>query len=368
MKSIIIGNGINIQFGGAENTNKSIIDRALATIRNNRFDNRVYGKEIGDWLLLLHQNLNGFLCGEYDQFAVLGTIEEELMDFKKRYHRENKINEIGFEDYFLLHELFCRKNGIANPERYNFREILKRLFLDSIYNNGKVSEIHSNFPQFFIDFVNQYDSVFTTNYDQNITFATNCEVLHLHGAFHELADVYDPNSFRNKLSDRPVDKTPAIEGYEHAFSTALIGSSGALKQYVSDSQLKTNDMLKAFGEGYNSNPEHHAKINEWKNSSDAILKNLYEGITLKAKDPEQMVTIDYALTKLPLIEGVVTFMGLSPNNDHHIIETLNENEKVSLIEYFYFDQDEAVVFKSLFKQKVVEVYDIKEFWKNGYDK
>src|SRR5690606_980046 len=165
---------------------------------------------------------------------------------------------------FLLNELHCRKNGITNPERFYLQEFLRRLFLDSIYNNGKVNLIHEKFPHIFINFLNQFDGTFTTNYDRNIEIATKKEIFYLHGAFHVLAHVYDPKSFRNQLSDRPVEKAPAIGGYEHAFSTALTGSSGAFKQYASDSQQDANSAISKFAEGYLNKPELRPEIEAWK--------------------------------------------------------------------------------------------------------
>ena len=37
MNNIIIGNGINIQYGGIEYTNESIINRALSNLKTNKF-------------------------------------------------------------------------------------------------------------------------------------------------------------------------------------------------------------------------------------------------------------------------------------------------------------------------------------------
>ncbi len=363
MKNIILGNGINIQFGGLDYSNKQIINRALLKLKLKKYNKDVYTDEIRVWIKMLYQAIPNFLKGQYDSLAVLEDEKVELSNFKMRYKTNTPISEIGFEDFFLLNELHCRKNKITNPERFYFQEFLRRLFLDSIFNGGKINLIHKNLPAGFIHFLNDFDSIFTTNYDRNIELATTREVLYLHGAFHVLAPEYDPKSFRNQLSDKPAEKNPAIKGYEHAFSTALTGSSGAFKQFASDSQENANSGIEKFAIGYIEKPELRPEIDSWKNSDNALVRNLYEGIMLKISNPDLKFTIDYALNKLTSVKGKIVFMGLSPNNDTHIISKIHENKAIDLIEYYYFDISEAKTIISLFSDKKVKTKDIKEFWK-----
>ena len=362
MKNIILGNGINIQFGGLDNTNKRIIDRALLKLKLKDYHREVYTDEIRIWIKMLYQAFPNFIKGDYDKLAVLDDEKKELERFKKSYTTKTKINEIGFEDFFLLNELHCRKNKITNPERFYFQEFLRRLFLDSIFNKGKVNLIHENFPYRFVDFLVSYDNIFTANYDRNLEIATGRDILYLHGAFHVLAHEYDPESFRNQLSDRPVEKTPVIKGYEHAFSTALTGSSGAFKQHAGDTHELANSAIEKFAEGYQNKPELRPEIETWKDSDNEIVRNLYEGIMLKVTNPNLKFSIDYALNQLKEIKGSITFMGLSPNNDNHIIKLIQNNENIEIIEYYYFDKNEGDKVKSLFDNKVVVIKDINEFW------
>jgi hypothetical protein len=362
MSNIIIGNGINIQFGGVGYTNKQIINRALLKLKLKKYNPDVYTKEVGLWIKMLYDALPDFLNGHYDNLTVLEDEKTELLNFKQRYIKNTPINEIGFEDFFLLNELHCRKNKIVNPDRFYAQEFLRRLFLDSIFNRGKVNHTHENFPKYFVDFLNRFDCIFTTNYDKNIELVTNREVLYLHGAFHVLAAEYDPNSFRNKLSDKPAQKTPAIKGYEYAFSTALTGSSGAFKEYASVSQEHANTSIEKFAIGYLEKSEVRMQIDEWKNTDNDLVRNLYESIMLKIKNPDLKISTDYALSKLTSIKGKVVFMGLSPNNDTHIVNRLKENDNVDLIEYYYFDESEGEIISSLFENKKVLTKDIKKFW------
>lgn len=363
MKNIILGNGINIQFGGLDNTNKRIIDRALIKLKLKDYHQDIYTDEIRVWINMLYQAFPNFIKGHYDQLAAFENEKDELMNFKKRYTTKTQINEIGFEDFFLLNELHCRKNKITNPERFYFQEFLRRLFLDSIFNKGKVNLIHENFTSSFVDFLNSYDKIFTANYDRNLETATGKQVFYLHGAFHVLAHEYDPSSFRNQLSDKPFDKTPAIQGYEHVFSTALTGSSGVFKQNVGNHQEQANSAMEKFAKAYLNKPEVKQSIETWKDSDNVMVRNLYEGIKLKISNPDLKFSIDYALNELKDIKGSLTIMGLSPNNDTHIISLIQNNENIDRVEYYYFDKSEGEIVKSLFENKKVIISDIKEFWR-----
>ncbi len=362
MKNIIIGNGINIQFGGIEYTNKSIIERAIKNLETNNFSNKVYTKEIEIWIKILYSTLPDFLKGKYDYFAVLKDEKEELQNLKSRYSKSSEISDIGFEDYFLLNELHCRKNKIGNPERYYFQEFLRRLFLDSIYNQGKINEIHLKYPKEFINFLESFDNVFSSNYDMNIELAIKKEILYLHGTFHFLDSVYDPKSFRNKLSDRPMDKTPVIEGYEHVFSTALTGNSGVFKQFAANQPELANAAFNKFIKAMKNNSEIKQQIEEWKNSDNKIVRNLYEAIQLKAENPDLEFTINHALNRLKEITGSITFIGLSPNNDYHIINLVKDNENLDPIEFYFHSKGSCSTVNSLFNNKTVHTKSVKEFW------
>jgi len=365
MNNIIIGNGINIQFGGLEYTNENIIKRALLNLKTNNFSKEVYTKEIETWINILYSAIPDFLNGNYDQLAVLNDEKKELENFKKRYSTSSKVSDIGFEDYFLLNELHCRKNNIKNPERYDFQEFLRRVFLDSIYNGGKINEIHKKFPKAVVEYIKSFDNVFTTNFDKNIEIALNKKVLYLHGAFHVLDPVYDPESFRNQLSDRPVDKTPVIKGYEHIFSTALTGYSGAFKQYAGNEAELANSAIEKFAERTKSNPEISKQIEEWENSDNEIVRNLYEAIKLKQKDPSLKISTDYSINKLKDIKGKMTIIGLSPNNDSHILKIVKENIKIDTIEFYSYDEKDSIIINLFFNNKKVIIESIKEFWKNN---
>ncbi len=362
MKNIIIGNGVNIQFGGRDYTNRRIIERAIFKLKKGDYSKEVYGAEIGDWIRMLFNMLPKFLNGEYDVQAITEDEKTELNCFKKKYTKTAKIYHIGFEDFFLMNELHCRKNKIINSTRYYAKEIMRRLFLDSIYNNGEINQIYKKYSNGFKQFLNTFDIIFTTNYDRNIEKGIEKEILYLHGAFHVLDNVYDPNSYRNQLSDRPVNTTPAIKGYEHLFSTALTGSSGALKKFSCEALENTNIALEKFAEGIQKKPEIKQEFDRLKNLDNPIIRNLTEAIELKIAKPELKFTVDYAFNKLKEIEGVVCFIGLSPNNDSHIFNIIRDNNAINKIEFLYFEKKEESFVLSFFEKKDVMPKNVRDLW------
>lgn len=362
MKNLIIGNGINIQFGGLDYTNRSIINRAIDNVRNNTFSSVAYPYEILEWFNRLYGQHINILKGIYDQYAVFDDEKEELISYKNHYNKRTKIYYIGFEDYFFIQTLFIRKEKIKELSEYELHEFLKRFFLESIYNGGKVNEIYRLFSDGFVSFLLDFDSLFTTNYDQNIEFATNREVSYLHGAFHFLDDVYNPNSFRNKLSDKPSDNHPYIKGLEYLFSNAISDSLSKHKQYSANMSSHANEAIDKFTEAYKNNPELKVQMEEWKHLDNEIIKKLYESIQVKIEDSSQKYSENIKLEALTKINGVVSIIGLSPNNDMHIFKKLDDNVDVDQIVYYYYSGKESRALNKYFSKTEIEYKDLKVFW------
>jgi len=114
MKSVLLGNGINIQFGGKAYTNDFIIKRILfnASVKryNPLFGGLISGKEIERIFKAFVDIANKTLNGDYDQVENADVLEA-IKDFKNRYNAPIlKYYEIMLEDWFLLIKLFFIKN------------------------------------------------------------------------------------------------------------------------------------------------------------------------------------------------------------------------------------------------------------------
>ena len=106
MRTLLTGNGINIQFGGKAYTSQFIIERmkCRATIHkyNVLFENTISGDE-------LIEVFNGFvdlsqriLSGECDNFNMDSDLKETLKDFKSRYDVVTYPHDIMLEDWLFV--------------------------------------------------------------------------------------------------------------------------------------------------------------------------------------------------------------------------------------------------------------------------
>ncbi|MGG0718693.1 hypothetical protein ABE096_14010 [Robertmurraya massiliosenegalensis] len=364
-KNLLYGNGVTIQFGGKHYFNDKIIKRALNNINTKKFPQEIYPREIKPWLEYLHSRIPFVLEGDYDEYPNTAEMRYSLTKFQEKYETAGlkaKIHEIGFEDYFLLNFLVCFKEKIVNPQMFQIKESLRRFFIDSIFNDGKIQSIHQNFSDGFIEFVKQYDNIFTTNYDWNIEKATQKEVHYLHGCFHEIAEEYDPESFRNRLTDAPIKVDQIKDGYEYLYSNALTAYSGWDKKFMLDMKINANKAMDKFVTGLKEQPELWDEVNKWENDDNQLVKNMFESIKLKTEDETLRFRENLSFELFSTISGELSILGLSPYNDNHIFETVANNQEVKKINYYFYDELEAEIVKSILSEKDIEFIDVKGLW------
>lgn len=365
MKNLLVGNGLVIQFGGADYTNSSIILRSLRKIASGNFPSHLYPNECADLLKALHREYSVILKGKYDRYAIASFEKSALDSFKYRYSSRPKlkIDEIGLEDYFLIFELLHNKLGIGNPDRYNHRGVLRRMFLDSIFNNGDIQILHNNFPSTLSNFFEKFDVVFTTNYDNNLEHSCNKDIYHLHGSFHVLDEIYDKNSFRNQLSEDLLDSEKVDPSFIHLYSNCLVSYVSDLKAYSMNQADLANSAMDKFAEAYRTDESARSQIENWENA-DPITRRLAEAIRKKASDPTLLHRQQYSAKKLGEITGSLSIVGLSPYNDNHVFAQINDNEGITSIKYYYFNKHEFKEIRSLLDRHEVEATDVRELWKS----
>ncbi len=354
-KTLLVGNGVIIQHGGKDYTNKSIIQRALKNVDSGRFPAEAYPKETAQWLRVLHQNFNRLFDNDFDQHTLGSNEARSLARLKRIYKPDVKIYDVGIEDYIFFHHIFCNSNKIRNPERYNVREILIRMFLDSIYNFGKLNLVHNWYTDSFIEFVKSFDIVYTTNYDLNLE-RIHSNVEHLHGRFDRLDYVYDKSSLRHKLSDESY--VEPVFGYEYLFSTAMI--TGTSKDFAANMIAYSNSVLTKLTDGIKSGDVDSKSLDEWSSSDNLIIKNLSEAIKLKMSDPSAELVEQYAYPSFENLHGELHILGLSPNNDTHIFDRISQ-ERLNVYYYYYSDDDQSTIMKNYPTYTLVSARD---FWKS----
>lgn len=282
---LLTGNGINIQHGGYAYCNAAIVLRALKCFKDPNFPKHIITDdpiEAKCYIGYLFLEISRIIRGGYDRYANSTTERESLEEFKSKYKdkRTFKITDVGFEDYYLIHDLLCNRIGIVNPERYVVREAMRCCFLNAIYDNGKVNDLSNKYSLEFIAWLQGFDVIFTTNYDTNIEIAAGVPVLHLHGDFVTKQAVYNPDSFRNMLSDHPYSDSVIDEDYVHLYSTALTTYSGDYKQYSIQEGELANAAVEKMAIAYKENPAVHDDIDSWENDRNILVARLQESIIL----------------------------------------------------------------------------------------
>ena len=137
MKTILIGNGIDVQYGGKDYYCNEIVQRAINNVKSGNFRTIDYPEIIVDHLYKLFDLAVKILKDKNFITNKVWTDEDKLAldGFCLRYG--NKIltdpTQIGFEDYFLLQRLFLNftydSNKGNSAERNNYFDYLRRFFL-----------------------------------------------------------------------------------------------------------------------------------------------------------------------------------------------------------------------------------------------
>lgn len=371
MKNLLVGNGINIQFDHISYTTKNIILRLLDSLDDSDFpvdyivDKPALLKAYLGQLFLFARDM---LDGNANEYISCNAEKEALEDFIERYGEETKtlrIPDIGFEDYYLIHDLICHKVKLGNPDRYYGRESMKMAYYHSIYNKGEINTLYMQYTDSFREWLFSFNSIFTTNYDSNVELATGKEVHHIHGQFDKYSEVYDPNSFRNKLGDNPIDRIPNNQDYMYLHSTAISTYCGDYKALQIRQSSTANKAIEEFSKAYLENETTRADIDSWVNDSNQIVANMGKGIKLKVENPELIFQENYAEKEFGEMKGSLVILGLSPYNDYHIFETINASD-IDECTYYYFDESECLRIKKLLtnlaESNQLHFESVRSFW------
>lgn len=371
MRHLLVGNGINIQFNKKDYTVQQIVLRILRNCDRDDFPSHIIIDSpylLKNYIGKLYLESRKIIFGEYDDFALGSGEKYSLVAFKKQY--SNKINElritdIGFEDYYLIHDLFCHKMKVYNPEQFYIRESMKFAYLYSIFNDGKLNQLYINYPTGFIKFLLDFDCIFTTNYDSNIELATGKEVFHIHGQFDKKSDVYIESSFRNKLPDSPIKEIEIDENYFYLYSNALTTHCGAYKEFQLKQHSQANSCVEKMALAYRTDVRIKKEIDGWTRDSNILTANLGYAIRLKAFNPSLSFEDNYHFDKFKSINGTLEILGLSPWNDFHIFESIDSSDLEKCV-YYFFNESECYTIKDLlpylWEQKKLEFESVKTFW------
>ena len=377
MNNLLVGNGINIQFNKKDYTTQQLVLRILKNCDREDFPSHIivnFPYLLKNYIGQLFLEARDILEDKYDSYTNCFAEVESLKSLKKRY--KDKINilritDIGFEDYYLIHDLVCHKTNTQNPKQYYIREAMRIAYLYAIYNDGKINTLYQEYPRKFIDYLIGFDNIFTTNYDLNVELATQKQVYHIHGQFDKKSDVYLLNSFRNQLPDAPIKEIEIDENYFYLYSNALTTHSGAYKELQIKQISQANSVVEKMAMAYNNDPKIKQEVDSWTIEANKLTANMGYAIQLKAVNPSLTFSDNYHFDIFKNITGTLQILGLSPWNDFHIFESVNDSD-IDKCVYYYFDESECDKIKELLPelnvQGKIEFLSVKAFWENCYEK
>ncbi|WP_125768442.1 hypothetical protein [Lapidilactobacillus wuchangensis] len=341
MKSILFGNGLNIKFGGNAYENGKILRRGFSTLRQDKKIHALCPPETLDFFNEMYKSVPNVINGSYD--VVSDDCMDELDHFKSNYGQKkiDDIGQIGMEDYFLvLHLIFkfnrkynTSKDGedfFSEKKERDAAECFRDLCLVGIYNFGKINKLNQRYSKEFIAYINEFDNVFTTNYDLNLDAIYDGTVQHIHGQFDVLDQLYDPDSFRNSLSDNQFETNNLqnVPKYNYLHSTALMNYSGINKfEYMMNEHRLNNlsvENILALSANMGSNSEIKLALE--------AKKRMEADSNLRFQEYD-------AYESFKQISGSLSIIGLSSTNDNHIF---NQIDELKTTYYYYSDNDKIL--------------------------
>lgn len=363
MKSVLVGNGINIQFGGMAYTSSFIMKRIKFKAKMGDY------KELFGDILTKNDILNIFkgfvdlsndiVDNKYDKYIRNDDEKEALLDYKERYGKVSEPHEIMLEDWFFILHMFFIKNSDLEDDITSARQGFERLILDAIFNESEIQNLYKRMDKNVRRYFKKFDNIFTLNYDNNLENLTGKKVFHLHGSYSELHSSENPKyviGYNRMISDDRV----VMKGYEHSFCNALLDYSGELKIKKAD----LNHMLNIDSEQYKFRYEN---VVQWKEELIRIkdIKPIeYGSIMTKINNPELQMATEYYFEELRNIEGELHIIGMSPNNDNHIFEIIKKNNKIERVYFYYFSDDEKTHIEENFSNEIYKCRSIKQLWKD----
>lgn len=303
MRSLIVGNGLDIQYGGgaSECGNRAIMNRVICNVQNNKYaELGMFKKDLQETLDICVETFNKIVKNKVgipieNDYVFL---QMELDRVRRFYTQKCELSDIGLEDLFLSTEVLYL-NSQSDDERKlceNVKNsILQPLILDAIYNDGKVNEIYKSFPKTLIDYLIKYDAIFTLNYDTNIEEVVmgKVPVYHLHGCFSDYKEDIIPDRFKHMYCN------------------------GIMTWYWLEKYEK-----------------------EEKNN-------------------------EYGINDFEKMSGVVDIIGVSPCNDEQLYLRLSKNNKLTGCNYYYVERSEAMEIRRHLKGIVgnhITDRNVMKFW------
>ena len=301
-RNILIGNGINIQFGGKDvYSNAAILKRMFENMRSGKYCQILPACSVDEQIGLFQQFRDLLVDIEHhrppEEYLFLLM---ELERVKNQYGADTDMEHIGMEDYFLALEYGLSQDDTDEFVHQVHRE-LQMPILDAIYNEGEINSI--DYGAGFEKYLATFDNVFTINYDSNLDRYRE-DINHLHGEFFRLAAEYDTQSEYSTGNPDKCKASTMVPGFAHVYSNTI------MSWY----------WLEKYG--------------EW-----------------LGKESE------YGADKLKTIQGKLDIIGMSPCNDEHLFLMINQSNITSVDYYYHSDDDRERMQKKIKKPMTFKKVD-----------
>lgn len=322
-QNLLVGNGINIQFGGEDvYSGSATMNRVVENIKAGKYtalteNSLSVDEQLGvleGMVKVIDQIKAGKCRNKADGLFML----MELDRITRTYSDKSSVTSVFLEDYFLAFEIFNNGfktvDGEKTSEKYrkDMFTFLRQMIVDGIYNEGAIQNVYKNFCSGMNTYLHKFSNIFTTNYDYNLenTLGSSAKICHLHGEFGKLAPEYDIMSSYYTAHKAECDTLIAkkVSGMDHIYSDAIMSWS-------------------------------------W-------LDKYRELIEPDAKRKEEL---------FKSIGGQLEIVGLAPANDEHLFLLINNNPRITSVVYYYLkDEDRTELLHHI--KKPVTYRKVERLW------
>jgi hypothetical protein len=225
-----------------------------------------------------------------------------------------------------------------------------------MYDEGRIQKIHellnASTKENLHHLFNQFDTIFTVNYDCNVEMIADKPIYYLHGDFNTLHDQYNPGSLLGRMYLERGAQNPVTEKTKHIYCNGIMG-------IFENGQFGVEQLLQKINVGLTS--EEEEKLEEMRISQDDKVRFAYDLIQTKKKHPDLNFN-QYPSNIFKNIAGEMFIVGLSPNNDEHIWKMLQKNAGLQKIKYYYKSEQDKLSVEDLYPGMDIITIPVERFW------
>ena len=219
------------------------------------------------------------------------------------------------------------------------------MMLDAIYNDGDIQKIYLSMGKPVKRWLEQYDEIFTLNYDNNVESLIKKPVFHLHGDYSTPANSENPNTILGHQRTE-AHQTVVVPGFEHCYCNALFDYRGENKLQVADGFERGKESVKRL-------------------SDSGVPASVFPApaaglVQTHREHPELEIAPTYHFDEFRKLDGEIHIIGMSPNNDGHIFKLIDQSTVDKVVFYFYSESEKK---QKLPLHQKVEYRSAPDLWK-----